>query len=344
MEPVKIGFIGLGYWGKNLFRSFNSLPGVDIKTASDLSEENLAFAKTLNPQCHLTQDCNEIFKDPAIQGVVVATPPVTHVDLAEQSFKAGKHTFVEKPLALDLARAEKLLKLSKESDRLLMVGHLLKHHPATHYIKDLIDAGDLGDLYYIYTQRVNLGVIRSNENPLWSLSPHDISLILYFFGQEPCSVQGQGGTYLQTSKQIEDVVFASISFSSGQLAHMQMSWLDPHKIRKLTLVGSQKMAVFDDMEPREKLRIYNKRVEAQSNHQGPMDYYSLREGDIHIPRIEAREPLKLECQNFIDSITGKAQCYSDGDEAVRILRVITALDRSLKSGGEKNRPINLPKE
>lgn len=332
MQPVNIALVGLGYWGKNLLRSFNGLPEARIHTLCDLDEKNLNAVKSICPQAKATRSFEEVLANPEIQAVAIATPSSTHFRNAKAALEAGKHTFVEKPLAMDLKEAEQLVEISERVKKTLMVGHLLKHHPVTHYLKNLIDKGDLGEIYCIYTQRLNLGIIRSDENPLWSLSTHDISLILYFLGEMPDRVWASGAGFLQ--KDIEDVVFAGLGFPSGHIAHLHLSWLDPHKTRRLTIVGSKKMAVFDDMEPREKLRIYDKGTKKAVNSGTLMEYHMAREGDIQIPMIEASEPLRLECQNFLQTVGGVAKSNSDGPEALRILKVIMGLDQSLKQKGK----------
>jgi len=330
-NQVKLALLGLGYWGKNLFRTFSAIPHADIRLGCDLDPKNLDALRKSHPNCEFTGDFQRAFNDPEIDGVVIATPPATHYELAKAALTAKKHTFVEKPITLDLNHANELVALSKSVGKTLMVGHLLKHHPATTYLKNLVDSGDLGEINCIYTQRVNLGIIRSDENPLWSLSPHDISLILYFSGEMPERVSAMGGSFLQ--KGIEDVIFAMMKFPSGHIASMHLSWLDPHKVRRLTIVGSKQMAVFDDMENREKLRIYDKGASIKSNPQTLMEYMAVRDGDIYIPKIDNREPLRIECENFLDCVQGKAETKSGGEEAVRILKVITMLDESLKSQG-----------
>jgi len=333
MKSVNLAIVGVGYWGKNLFRAFSFIPEVNILYAVDFKEENLDFAHSLQPTCKQIQNYKEALKDPKVHGVIIATPPKTHHQIAKDSLEAGKHTFVEKPLSLVIDDAQDLVQLSKKKQKILMVGHLLKHHPVSHYLKEMIHKGDLGEINYVYTQRLNLGIIRSDENPLWSLSPHDISLILFFLGGMPTEVFASGGCFLQ--EKIEDVVFAGLHFPDGKMAHLHLSWLDPHKIRRITIVGTKKMAVFDDMEPREKLRIYDKGAVKKSYDPGdPIEYLNIRDGDIYIPKIEAKEPLRNECQNFVQCIMGKAKSNSDGEEALRILKVITKLDESLKERGK----------
>jgi len=331
MKTVNIGFVGIGYWGKNIFRTFCNIPQVNLLYACDLDEANLSYAKTLSPKSKLTQNYQEILNDPKVDGVVIATPAPTHYELGKQALNAQKNTIVEKPLALNIKEGEELVQLAKKNKLVLMVGHLLKHHAVTHYLKKLIQEGELGDINYIYCQRINLGIIRSHENPLWSLSPHDISLILYFLDEMPVRLSASGGRFIQEG--LEDVVFAGLQFPKGQIAHLHLSWLDPHKIRKITIVGSKKMAVFNDMEPREKLRIYDKGAERKPSAQTPGNFYGIREGDIYIPRIENQEPLLLECQNFTQCILGTEKPRSGGEEAVRILKVISRLDESLHNQG-----------
>jgi len=332
MNQINIGFIGVGYWGKNLLRALSSLPEVHLRYICDENKNQLDAIQAHYLKCKTTTNYRDILSDTNVEGVFIATPAPSHFTLAQASLKAGKHTFVEKPLSLKVEEAQELVKMAKKENRLLMVGHLLKHHPVTHYIRNLVDTGSLGEINYIFCQRVNLGVIRPNENALWSLSPHDLSLILYFSKEFPDRVTATGGSFLKPG--IEDVVFASLHFPSGHLAHLHVSWLDPHKIRKITLVGSKKMVVFDDMEPREKLRIYDKGAEVNLKSRNPSDFYTIREGDIHIPKIDGGEPLKLECQNFIEALQGKAKPQSDGEEAIQILKIIKALDQSLKESGK----------
>jgi predicted dehydrogenase len=265
------------------------------------------------------------------QGVIVTAPTPAHYELAKAALLTGRHVFVEKPIALAVAEAEELVALAEARGRVLMVGHLLMYHPAVARLKQMVDGGELGEVYYLTTSRLNLGQVRRSENAMWSLAPHDISVALYLLGEEPKAVAAQGLTYLQPG--IPDTVFLTLRFSSGRAAHIHVSWLDPHKVRRITVVGSQKMAVFDDVDSTEKLRIYDKGVQRPA-YDSYGDSLSLRFGDISIPRIDMREPLRLECQHFIDCILHGQRPLSDGRNGVQVLRVLEAGQRSLELGGE----------
>jgi predicted dehydrogenase len=238
---------------------------------------------------------------------------------------------VEKPLVLDVEEAEELIRLAEQNNRILMVGHLLEYHPIITRLKQMIDADELGNVFYIYNQRVNLGTVRTDENALWNFAPHDISSILYLLGKEPTDVAARGQSYLQDG--IEDVVFLTLNFNDKSMAHIHVSWLDPHKVRKITIVGSKKMAVFDDLESSEKLRIYDKGAANGSDYDTFAEYISLRFGDITIPYVKVGEPLRLECEHFLECVRERKQPVSDGYDGLRVTKVLDAAERSLKSNG-----------
>jgi predicted dehydrogenase len=238
---------------------------------------------------------------------------------------------VEKPIALNVEEAKAMVDLAGRRGLVLMVGHLLLYHPAVTHLKEMIDNGELGDVYYVYTERRNLGKVRQDENAMWSLAPHDISVALLLLGEMPVTVAAQGQAYLQSG--IEDTVFFTLRFSDGRLVHSHVSWLDPHKVRRLTVVGSRQMAVFDDVEPAEKLRIYDKGVERTPEYESYGDALTLRFGDIYVPRIEMQEPLRLECQHFLDCVENRQQPLSDGQNGLQALHVLDALQRSLDNEG-----------
>lgn len=328
---INIGIVGLGYWGPNLVRNFSRISGVRIKYLCDLDQSNIDRVAYLVPEAVQTHEYNHLIEDDEIKAVVVATSAATHYELARKAIEAGKHVYVEKPLALSVEEGEELVRLAESRGTVLMVGHLMLYHPAVRMLKELIDAGELGDIYYLYSQRLNLGRLRRDENVIWSLAPHDFSMILYLKNSEPVSVQCNGGDYLQDG--IEDVAFISIYFADGSMGHVHVSWLDPHKIRKLTVVGSKKMAVFDDMESTEKIRIYDKGVK-EAPATAPYSLgLTLRFGDITIPYIEMKEPLLLECEHFIDCVANGKKPLSDGRNGLEVLKVLDACDRSLKAGG-----------
>lgn len=329
---IKIGQIGVGYWGKNLLRIFNQLPQVQVKIACDLNPQIREKVSQEYPQIEVHSGPDELLKDPQIDAVVIATEPVTHFELAKGALQQGKHVFVEKPMVLEVRHGEELVELAEGKGKTLMVGHLLEYHPVYVRLKELIDSNELGEIYYIYSTRVNLGVVRKDENSLWSLAPHDISVALMLMEQEPTSVVSTGQSYLQ--KNVEDVVFTTLHFPDQKMAHIHVSWLDPHKIRKLTVVGSKKMAVVDDMESTEKMRIYDKGVDFRGDFPAYSEALTLRIGDIYIPNIKMQEPLRLECEHFIECLMGGKRPKSDGLDGLRVVKVLNAAEKSLKGGGK----------
>jgi predicted dehydrogenase len=296
---LKIGLVGAGDWGKNLIRIFHQLKKARLIWCCDLEEKRRESMSRNYPDVKVTGRFEDILEDASVGAVVICSSAVTHHPLAMAALKAGKHVYVEKPLALNAADAEEM-KASAEANGLkLMVGHLLLYHPAVKILKEMVDGGDLGQVFYVYSQRVNLGKIRQDENALWSFAPHDISVILHLLGQTPVSVSARGESYLQQG--IEDVVFVNMKFADRKMAQLQLSWLDPHKVRKITIVGSKKMVVFDDVESTEKLKIFDKGVSGVS-YESYGDSITLRFGDIHIPYITMTEPLRVECQHFVDCV------------------------------------------
>ena len=328
---IVLGQVGLGYWGPNLLRNFQALPTARVKMLCDLSTEALAHAGERYPELLRTTEYADLLRDSEIGAVVVSSSATTHYRLARAALEAGKHVFVEKPIALREDEAENLIRLADERDLVLMVGHLLLYHPAVTKLKELLDGGQLGDVYYLYSERRNLGKVRHDENAMWSLAPHDIAVALYLLGEMPAAVSAQGQAYLQPG--IEDTVFFTLRFADGRLAHSHVSWLDPHKVRRLTVVGSRQMAVFDDVEPSEKLRIYDKGVDRMPEYASYGDALTLRFGDIYAPHLEMQEPLRLECQHFVDCVAHGRQPLSDGRNGLAVLRVLERLQRSLDSEG-----------
>jgi len=335
-KELAVAVLGAGYWGKNLVRNYATAKRCKLKYVCDLNLELLKRHKAHFPTIEITTDYDTILNDDKVQAVVIATEAPSHFELAQKSLQAGKHTYVEKPLTLKASDAQELLRLAEEKGLKLMVGHLLEYHPAVTYMKNMIEQGQMGLPYYMYTQRVNLGIVRQNENAWWSLAPHDISVICYLFGSEPISVAAQGQCYLQGG--IEDVVFATIKFADGKMAHVHCSWLDPHKIRKMTVVGSERMVTFDDMEANEKIRIYDKAAAVKHDANSYAEMISLRFGDITIPKIPGGEPLALECAHFINSVLDNQPIRSDGVDGSRVVRILEAGQESLKNSG---RPIDL---
>jgi predicted dehydrogenase len=330
-DAVGIAIVGTGDWGANLVRNFARLPGTRLVALADSDPRRLSATAAQYPGVRAVSVVEELARDPAVQGVVVSASAASHYSLARTMLESGKDVYVEKPLALEVAHAEELVRLARERPRILMVGHLLLYHPAVRYLKELVARGELGDLYYIYSQRVNLGKVRRDENALWSFAPHDLSVILHLIDLEPVDVVARGSAFLQG--RIEDVVFLDLRFPGGKLAHVHVSWLDPHKLRKFTVVGSQKMVVFDDMEASEKVRIYDKGVDREGKIVSYGDALTVRSGDIVIPKISLQEPLAIECRHFVDCIRERKQPLTPGEDGLKVVRVLAAAQASLEQGG-----------
>ena len=323
-KPVTTGVIGLGYWGPNLARNFDRLPQSELTWLCDGSEEALARAAAAFPEARTSTDLDDLLADPDLDAVVVATPVPTHAPVAERVLGAGKHCFVEKPLAQSVSQAEALVAAANDAGRLLMVGHLLEYHPGLERLKEYAVSGELGDIHYIYGNRLNLGKLRAEENALWSLGAHDVSVVLRLADEEPYECQAMGESYMRPG--IEDVVFCYLRFPSGLAAHLHLSWLDPHKERRFTVVGSKKMATFDDMEVERKLTVYDKGFDEDFTSYGD---YLARSGDVHSPRVPSDEPLRIECAHFVECILEGRAPRSDGESGLRVVRVLEQLQASL---------------
>jgi predicted dehydrogenase len=332
---VRIGVVGLGYWGPNVVRNMSRV--ADLAWCCDLSAENRERYAPQYPQAQFTADFDDLLNDPSLDAIAVASSVPTHHPLGLRALAAGKHVFIEKPLAASVADARELVEAAERAGRLLMVGHLLLFHPALKVIHALIDSGELGEIYYLYGNRVNLGQVRADENALWSLGAHDVAVLLDLVGERPVEAQARGECYVRPG--IEDVVFGYLKFPSGAVAHLHLSWLDPHKMRKLTVVGSQKMVVFDDMETDRKVTIYDKSASRSPSTDSYGEYVSVRFGDISIPRIPNDEPLRLECQEFVDAISEGREPRCNGREGLAVVEVLEAMQASLDDGG---RVIRLP--
>ncbi len=330
---ITIGQVGVGVWGRNLLRNFMSLPDCRVKICCDKNKDVLGILKAqADLKLKLTSSFEDLLNDSDIKAIVIATLPETHASLAIKALESGKHVFVEKPLALNIEDAEEMIKAAKVNKCLLMVGHLLLYHPAVRHLKSAIDNDELGNIHYLYSTRVNLGQVREIENALWSLTAHDISVAIYLLNQQPVEIAVTGNAYLR--KGIQDVVFVTLNFKNNTMAHIHASWLDPHKIRKFTVVGSKKMAVFDDMEASEKIRIYDKGVDWQKNYGSYDNFLTLRQGGIQIPQINMMEPLRIECAHFIDCIKNNKQPFTDGDNGLSVLKVLKSAQESLESNGK----------
>jgi len=326
---VSVGVVGLGYWGPNVARNMARV--ADLAWCCDLSAENRDRYAPQYPQTRFTGDIDDLLSDEALDAVVIASSVPTHHPLGMRALAAGKHVFIEKPLAASAADARELVAAAEKGDRRLMVGHLLLFHPALTAVRDLIRSDELGEIYYLYGNRVNLGVVRADENALWSLGAHDVAVLLDLVGERPVEAQARGECYVRPN--VEDVVFGYLKFPSGTVAHLHLSWLDPHKTRKLTVVGSKKMVVFDDMETDRKVTIYDKSVSLPRSTDSYGEYVSVRFGDISIPRIANDEPLRLECQEFVDAIAESRPPRCSGREGLAVVEVLEAMQTSLDDGG-----------
>jgi predicted dehydrogenase len=334
-STLGLAVVGAGYWGKNIVRNFTRLRGGELRFVADLSQANRTRAESLAPGATVTADYGAVLASDAVDAVAVCTPAATHYAVAKAALEAGKHVFVEKPLTLEGDHADELVDLAEARGLTLMVGHLMIHHPAVRWIKEQIDSGSIGDLHYLYCQRVNLGVVRSDESAWWSLAPHDLSIVLYLLGHAPRTISARGAAYLRP--EIEDVVFANLKFADGQMAEVHTSWLDPHKSRLLTLVGSRKMVTFDDTAASEKVRVYDKGAERTVDYENYAELITLRQGDIWIPSIPTTEPL-LECQHFVDSIRDGRTPDTPGSQGRDVVRILQAGQQSMERDGA---PISL---
>ena len=326
-DRIRVGVVGLGYWGPNLARNLAQMPDADLAWCCDADDERRARFSAQFPDVRMTPRYDDLLEDETLDAVVVATPVPTHHALGRQALLADKHVFVEKPLAWTAAEARELEALAAERNRVLMVGHLLRFHPGVVKLRELIDSGELGDVLYVYGNRQNLGVIRVDENALWSLGVHDISVVLYLLGGRPVEVSARGECYLQAG--VEDVVFGYLKLPTGQVGHLHLSWLDPHKMRKMTVVGSKRMAVFDDMEADRKVTVYDK---------GPVRIapgkISTHTGDITSPAVSREEPLRIECQAFLDAVrSGSHDHPANAAEGVAVVEVLEAMQQSLEQDG-----------
>jgi predicted dehydrogenase len=324
-RPIAVGVVGLGYWGPNLARNLAAIPGCQLTWLCDSREPARTRLAQAFPAARATAEIEQLLDDPELDAVVLATPVPTHAELAVQVARAGKHCFVEKPLATTAADAQRAVDAAEQAGKVLMVGHLLEYHPAVGRLKELLDGGELGELYYVYGNRLNLGKLRADENALWSLGAHDVSVILHLIGEEPEECLAHGRSYVRDG--VEDVVFCYLRFPSGIVAHLHLSWLDPHKERRLTVVGARRMATFDDMQLEGKLTVYDKGFDEDVRSWGE---YIARSGEIFSPYIPNVEPLRVECEHFIECVRTGAAPRSDGHSGLRVVRVLERLQRSLE--------------
>ena len=335
---MKVAVVGCGYWGPNLIRNFAQLNTIEELTCCDLDQKRLDRMKSLYPSVKVLLDYKELLQKPDLDAVAIVTPVKTHYSIAKEFLSQGKHVLVEKPLTHSYDTALELVKLAEEKERKLMVGHTFEYTAAVNKIKSIVENGELGKILYISCIRANLGLFQPDINVVWDLAPHDISIILYILGETPISVNSQGKAHFKHG--IEDVATTTLNFNNGVIAFIHSSWLDPNKIRRTTIVGSRRMLVYDDIEPQEKIKIYDKGVQVPPYYDTYAEFqFSYRYGDIHSPRIEDYEPLKKECEHFLTCIQKGVCPLSDGYSGLRVVSILEAAGKSLKLSGKS---INIP--
>ncbi|MCC6613255.1 MAG: Gfo/Idh/MocA family oxidoreductase [Anaerolineae bacterium] len=331
-ERIPLAVVGSGYWGPNLIRNIANLPDAALHTVCDLNEKALAQNSQRYPGVRTTTDYDALLRDPDIQGVVLATPAHLHAEQARAALEAGKHVMVEKPLALSSDDALALVELAAHNDLRLMVGHVFKFNPAVTALRKMVEGEDLGRLLYIYSQRLNLGIIRSDLNVMWNLAPHDFSILNYVLGRAPERVAARGFHLLGRS--LEDVVFVTLEYPGGVVAHVHVSWLDPGKVRRMTIVGERKMVVYDDVSVDERLRVFDKGVMRDAIPDAYGEFKLItRSGDVHIPMLETTEPLRAECAHFVACIREGTTPISDGVDGYHVVRMLEAAQTSMDNDG-----------
>jgi predicted dehydrogenase len=341
---VNVALIGVGYWGPNLARAVAEVDGGRLHTICDADQARLERLRRLYPESRLTPDLESVLADDAVDAVIVATPVATHYSIARKALEAGKHVFVEKPLAKTVAECEDLVDQAESRSLALMVGHVFLYNAAVQKVKEYIDSGELGEVLYIYSQRLNLGQVRRDVNALWNFGPHDVSILNHWLDADPIRVIARGFSYVQPG--IEDVVFMTLDYPNQVGANVHISWLDPLKVRQMTVVGSKKMVVYDDVSTDARITVYDKGV-SRTRREGPGVGESLgtfetfaefqlllRAGDVLIPKVDFTEPLRVESQHFVDSIRNGTTPLTDGRHGLRVVRVLEAAQRSLANAGE----------
>ena len=339
---MNVAVIGVGYWGPNLLRNLNGLPDCSVKTVCDKNNDRLRHVKGNYPNIEITDDCSEVFKDKEIDAVVIATPVEKHYPLVMKSLESGKHTFVEKPLADSTSHCHEMINQAERNKLVLMVGHTFIYAPPIRKIKEIIDSGEIGDILYISCRRLNLGLFQQDINVAWDLAPHDLSIILYILGEYPKTVSCQGKAHMKPG--IEDVTNITLTFNTRGFATIQSSWIDPRKVRDMTIVGTKKMIVYDDLEPLEKIKIYDKGVDVIPHYDTYAQFqFSYHYGDVYSPYIKQDEPLKMECAHFLDCIRNGTTCESSGEKGLEVVTILEAASHSLKNSNASI-PIDIYKE
>ncbi len=336
---VGLAVVGAAGWGKNVVRAFSIARGCELRWVCDLNAQLLAATAQRHPGVKTSASLAEVLADAQVTAVAVAVDVPNHHAVAKQALLSGRHVFVEKPLTLTSGEAEELCGLAKQRNLTLMVGHLLLYHPAVVLAKQRIDAGELGDVYYLYSQRVNLGIVRETENAWWSLAPHDVALAMHLLGESPVAISATGAVFLQRDRQVQDIAFASLRFSAGKIAHIHVSWLDPHKRRSLTVVGSKRMLSFDDTAADERVKIYDKSAIPPPGHTTYAEGVAVRSGDVVAPALANKEPLLEECEHFIECVQTGRRPRSDGEQGLAVVRTLEAGQKSLANDGM---PVEIP--
>jgi len=332
---VKVGVIGVGYWGPNIVRNFTDIEGADLISVADPDKSKVEKILKRFPFLRGHADGSEIIRDPSIDAVAIVTSAETHFDFARRALQAGKHVLVEKPLTLDPAESEKLIELAEMKKLTLMVGHTFEYNSAVRLLKEIALKEDFGKIRYIYTTRVNLGIFRHGINAMWNLAPHDVSILNFIMGEAPVAVRSLGKSFIKPG--IEDVVFLYFEYPSGSVAHVHVSWLDPSKVRRVTVVGEKKMAVYDDLDSEQKLKLYDRGMESTLFEEGGIRDYQvrLRAGDILSPKVANIEPLREECSHFIECVRLGKKPLTDGRNGLRVVQALAAAEESLHDGGKR---------
>lgn len=336
--PLGVGVIGCGYWGPNLVRNFRALPDCRLKSICDVSEDRLRHLKSIYPEIEGETKYEKLLSDPGVAAIVIATSVRHHFPLAKASLLAGKHTLIEKPLAASVEQCEELIAIAKKQGLVLMVGHTFLFSPAVRKIKEIVDRNDIGEIRYISARRLNLGLFQKDINVAWDLAPHDISIILYIMKESPHSINCRGAAHITPG--IEDVTSMNLHFSDEKSATIQSSWLDPKKVREMTIVGSERMIVYDDLQAQEKIKIYDVNVKRPPHYDTFAEFhYAYHYGDTYSPYIKQEEPLKVECQHFLDCIANGRTPLTSGTKGLEVVKILEASSASIKLNGA---PIDLP--
>ena len=335
---IRVAVIGAGHWGPNLIRNFHDSPRSEVLWVVDRDAARLAEVRARFAGVRVSGNPADALQDDRVEAVVVSTPTITHYEIVKAALGAGKHVLVEKPIATETRHAEELCEIAQQAGRVLMVGHVFLYNLAVQEVKRYLQAGELGRVYYVSMVRTNLGPIRMDVNAAWDLASHDVAIVNYWLGSEPVSATAYGGAWLNSG--IEDAVFATLRYADGVLAHLHVSWLHPRKSRDVTVVGDRRMLTFDDLSLTEPLRIYDKQVTEVRTTPAFIDTFasfraSVRDGDIIIPKITPGEPLKAECEHFLDCITSGTPPLTGGREGVAVVRALEAIERSLRHGGRE---------